>query len=83
METACAPACEAFVRAYEACATRIESDETGEAHCTVRATTTGGWRRRAGGRRATDGTRETRATDAGDERLTTDEGWCDDAGTIL
>ncbi|OUS46817.1 ubiquinol-cytochrome C reductase hinge domain-containing protein, partial [Ostreococcus tauri] len=34
VETACAPKCEAFVRAYEACATRIESDETGEAHCT-------------------------------------------------
>jgi ubiquinol-cytochrome c reductase subunit 6 len=30
----CKPKCDAFLKAYEACAERIEGDETGEKHCT-------------------------------------------------
>ena len=33
------PKCEKFVAAYEACAERIQGDETGEAHCTVSTNT--------------------------------------------
>ena len=36
VEEKCMPKCEKFVKLYEACAERIEGDETGEAHCTVR-----------------------------------------------
>jgi hypothetical protein len=35
VEEKCMPKCEKFVAAYEACAERIQGDETGEAHCTV------------------------------------------------
>ena len=35
IEEKCMPKCEKFVAAYEACAERIQGDETGEAHCTV------------------------------------------------
>ncbi|KAK3244087.1 hypothetical protein CYMTET_46288 [Cymbomonas tetramitiformis] len=34
LEEACKPQCVKALLAYEACAQRIESDETGEAHCT-------------------------------------------------
>jgi ubiquinol-cytochrome c reductase subunit 6 len=34
IEELCKPKCEAFLKAYEACAERIEGDETGEKHCT-------------------------------------------------
>jgi len=34
LEEACKPKCQKFIDAYEACATRIEKDATGEAHCT-------------------------------------------------
>ena len=30
IEEVCKPKCEAFLKAYEACAERIEGDETGE-----------------------------------------------------
>eukprot|EP00240_Pyramimonas_obovata_P019041 CAMPEP_0118933272 /NCGR_PEP_ID=MMETSP1169-20130426/11860_1 /TAXON_ID=36882 /ORGANISM="Pyramimonas obovata, Strain CCMP722" /LENGTH=69 /DNA_ID=CAMNT_0006876011 /DNA_START=82 /DNA_END=291 /DNA_ORIENTATION=+ len=34
IEEACKPRCVKALLAYQACAERIESDETGEAHCT-------------------------------------------------
>lgn len=40
VEEKCMPKCEKFVAAYEACAERIQGDETGEAHCTVSTTHT-------------------------------------------
>lgn len=39
VEEKCMPKCEKFVAAYEACAERIQGDETGEAHCTVSTNT--------------------------------------------
>eukprot|EP00976_Prorocentrum_cordatum_P103719 1193578-Prorocentrum_minimum.AAC.3 len=34
LEEACKPHCVKSLLAYQACAERIEADETGEAHCT-------------------------------------------------
>ena len=67
IEEKCMPKCEKFVAAYEACAERIQGDETGEAHCTVSTKDAEGGSR--AGEKALGGSK-TRCTDRRRERKT-------------